>query len=456
MNTAIQSSDTGRHSAAMFGGRESRYLSIIVPNGLGKWATLEVLVGMAVAIGLGYVLHPTDPLLMDSAYPWPWLLATIFALRYGALLGVLGGLCIMTAWWLLYTPPLFTIPTVLFTGGMIQLVVAGHCSDLWMGRLRRMKGTNDYLDDRLSSLISNHYLLRASHEEMEKEMVGRPVTLRSAVAHLREHIHASEDKHGFPGAQQLLEYAATVCSVDQAAIFRVIGDDVHPIAIAAIGNDFPLVPDDSLLVASLESQQLTHLRTPDTEHSEYIACVPIIAIEQGLIAVLVVRSMPFLAVNTDNLQLLRTLSNYFVDGLSHASLVRGIQQHVRECPDEFALELARVARMANEAGIPSTLIAFHFPLDSGFESAADILHSERGTLDFTWTHASGKALTVVMLLPLTDTLAAHRYRLRIQHQCETKLGIDLDGTEVCVETVAVPAEAPGLALYRLLNRAHHE
>jgi hypothetical protein len=456
MSTATLAPDTGRRRAADYAGRESRYLTIVAPNGLRKSAILEVLIGMVVALALAYMLQPSDPLLIESPYPWLWLLATIFALRYGALLGVLAGLCIMAAGWLLYDPAQYSVPTLLFAGGMIQLVVAGHCSDLWIGRLRRLNDANDYLDDRLSSLITNHYLLRVSHEHMEREMLGRPVTLRDAVAQLREAARANEDTHDFPGAQPLLEYAATVCRVDQAAIFRVTEGDVDPTALASVGADFVLELYDPLLVACLESRQLTHLRSPDSENSAYIACVPIIANEIGLIAVLVVRGMPFLALNTDNLQLLRTLSNYYVDGLSQTTLVKGIHQHVPACPEEFALELGRVARMKNEAGIPSTLMSFEFPPDAPFKFAIDFLRSERRTLDLVWAYATDQALIVFVLLPLTDTLGAHGYRLRMQRQCQAKLGLDLDGSDVRIDAVAVPAEAPGLALHRLLYRGRHD
>ena len=157
MNTATLVPDTGRRRATDYAGRESRYLTIVAPNGLRKSAVVEVLIGMAVALGLAYMLRPGDPLLIDSPYPWLWLLATIFALRYGALLGVLAGLCIIASGWLLYDPAQYPVPTLLFAGGMMQLVIAGHCSDLWIGRLRRLNDANDYLDDRLNSLITNHY-----------------------------------------------------------------------------------------------------------------------------------------------------------------------------------------------------------------------------------------------------------------------------------------------------------
>lgn len=456
MNTATLSPDTGRRRAADYAGRESRYLTIIAPNGLRKPAILEVLIGMAVALGLAYMLQPGDPLLIDSPYPWLWLLATIFALRYGALLGVLAGLCIMAAWWLFYDPAQYPVPKLLLAGGMMQLVVVGHCSDLWIGRLRRLSVANDYLDDRLSSLIDNHYLLRVSHEHMEREMLGGPVTLSDAVAQLRELARVNEDTHGIPGAQQLLEYAATVCRVDQAAIFLVTEGDFDPTALAAVGADFVLERDDSLLVACMESRQLTHLRSLDSENSAYIACVPMIATERGLVAVLVVRSMSFLALNTDNLQLLRTLVNYYVDGLCQTALVKDIHREVPACPEEFALELGRAARMTRDAGIPSTLMAVEFPPDAPFESAVDVLRSERRILDLIWAHVSDQSLIVFVLLPLTDALGAHGYRIRVQRQCQAELGLDLDGADVRIDAVAVPAEAPGLALCRLLHRGHHD
>ncbi|UYO93591.1 PelD GGDEF domain-containing protein [Pollutimonas sp. M17] len=455
MSTVILPQDSGRRVAADHARRESRYLAIVAPNGLRSFAVLEVVTGMAAALGLAYILRPDDPLLIGSPYPWLWLLATIFALRYGALLGVLSGLCIVAAAWLFHDAAQYPMPTVLLAGGMIQLVVVGHCSDVWVGRLRRLNAANDYLGERLGSLITNHYLLRASHEHMEREMLGRSVTLRDAIAQLRKASRANLDGQDVPGMQQLLDYAACVSSVDHAAIYRMTDKGLSPDALASIGPNFPLDLDDPLLRACLESHQLTHLRSPDGESSTYVACVPLIANERGLIAVLVVRGMPFLALNTDNLQLLRALLNYYVDGLAHTAVVKDIQQHVPTCPEEFALELGRLARLTNEAGIPSTLMAFEFSRDALSEPVMDILRSERRTLDLIWLHATEQTSIVFVLLPLTDTVRAQGCRLRVKRQCQDRLALDLDAMDVHIDIVAVPAQAPGLALRRLLYRGHH-
>src|SRR5690606_29064538 len=117
-------------------------------------------------------------------------------------------------------------PTMLFVGGMAQLVIAGHFADIWSARGRRLKAMNTYLDDSLVSITNNHYLLRVSHERLERDILAKPFTLRDAIEHVRSLPVASGENATLPNADAILAFVANGCQISQASIFPVHAEDI--------------------------------------------------------------------------------------------------------------------------------------------------------------------------------------------------------------------------------------
>ncbi len=264
----------------------------------------------------GYLFHPQDPLLLDASFPWIWLAANIFAMRYGALLGMLAGFCLWLGWLLHYRETgMEEFPTLLFIGGLVQVIVVGHFSDIWTHRLRRLRSANDYLRNSLVSITNNHYLLRASHERLEQDALAKPATLRDAIEYLRIQSPASASDTPFPNIQAVLEFVATNCQITEAGVFPLLKTGLSSEAAASVGVPFELNVHDTLLCGCVEQRALTHLRPSESWDSEYLACAPIISTSGHFMGVLAVKKMPFLALNTRNLELLLVLFNYYADGI---------------------------------------------------------------------------------------------------------------------------------------------
>src|SRR5690606_19383549 len=154
---------------------------MLAPLMVRPYAVIEVLVGMGLIFACSYLLRPQDPLFMESEFPWLWLPATVFALRYGAILGALAGLSVAAAWiWCCVLSTGDYSPIAQSGGVMALLVVVGHFCDLWEARTRRLKALNTYLGESLRSLTSHHSLLKLSHQRLERDSLTKPLTLRDA------------------------------------------------------------------------------------------------------------------------------------------------------------------------------------------------------------------------------------------------------------------------------------
>ena len=129
---------------------------------LGKLATTstrptvmagETLALPLIALALGLLWAPEDPLQARGAFPWPWLAPVVLALRYGPMAG-LGGACVLLAGWLALNLGHFdAFPQMYFLGGLILVLLVGEFSSLWHARTRRAETLQLYLDQRLEHLV---------------------------------------------------------------------------------------------------------------------------------------------------------------------------------------------------------------------------------------------------------------------------------------------------------------
>jgi hypothetical protein len=407
---------------------------------------------MFLVVVAGYLSHPDDPLLLDGRFPWMWLAATVFAMRYGALLGMLSGFCLWVAWLLLYRETgANNFPTMLFVGGLVQVIVVGHFCDIWSDRVRRLRSANTYLRDSLVSLTNNHYLLRVSHERLEQDVLAKPATLHDAIEHIRNLPPSADSQTPFANAQAVLEFVATTCRITEASVFPVSDTGFSATAVALLGAPFELNIHDVLLVGCVEQRTLTHLRQSDRVNSAYLACVPIIGTSGRFMGVVAVRKMPFLALNMKNLELMLVLFNYYADGLEEYA-VAAPTQTIAQSPHAFAVELGRLARMRKTSGIQSSLVGVVCPRGSVGNFLRDQVIQERRALDLLWPFTTERSQVVIVLMPLTDDRAVDRYFARVRSHVEKQLGMDCAGAGVTLYRADIEAEDPGVGLKNLLDR----
>jgi len=465
VNTTAVENNPGvsKRHAHPFGnlGRVRRFLAPAVARPL---AVVESVVFMVVVLAFARWLHPDDPLSLHAGFPWLWLAPLLVSLRYGSLLGVLGGFIMIGAWACFY-PHGGAFPTLYFAGGLCQTILAGHFGDTWGSRAVRASSLNDYLNDRLSALTNSHYLLRLSHERLEKDLLSRPTTLRDSITELRR-LSVSDDtalatpkKHRadepLRGAAGLLEFVAQACQIEVAALYPVRDGKPGTQVIASIGDSFEFDPHDPLVTHALSTLAIAHLKSADhaVPASQYLVCAPLVSADGELRAMLVIKRMPFLSLNFDNLQLLLVLLGYYADGVEHSSFVQRILERVPACPHEFALDLSRLTRLQQKAGVASSLVALVFPRDEAGDSLFEHVMRRRRSLDVMWPVRTGQRSVLLNLMPATDTTGIDGYLARIEASLTAQFNTDLEAARVGVHTLHLEGDDPGAALSRLLKRS---
>ncbi len=448
-----------RRSEQIFGNL-GRLRRLFAPAAQRPIAILESAGFTAAVLALAWALDHDDPLVLHGSFPWLWLVPMVIALRYGVLLGAGSGLLLAAAWVLLY-PPGAPWPGAYFAGGMIQVIVAGHFGDTWAARATRASSINDYLSDRLTALTNNHYLLRLSHERLEKDLLTRPTTLRDSIIELRRlslvqtQAQTPAERAPLPGAARLLEYIARVCQIEVAALYPMRGGKVGRKPLASVGAVPDLVAGDPLVRLALASGKLAHLKSEDTsaQESRYLVCAPVMSADDTMLALLVVERMPFLSLNYDNLQMMLVLLGYYGDGVQHSRVVSDMLDAVPGCPLEFALEYARLARLQRTSGVASSVVALSFPRDEERDSLFEHVLRRGRSLDLAWSLQTERRSVLLNLMPLTDSAGIEGYLARIESNLQSQFDTDFERAGIAVYTLHVGATSTGANLAALVQRA---
>ncbi|MCS4510135.1 PelD GGDEF domain-containing protein [Xylophilus ampelinus] len=441
---------------------ESKKVNHLPSNLLGKLADpdarapvmlVETLVLPLIALALGVVLEPQDPLWVMAPFPWSWLAPVIVALRYGPLAG-LGAASVLAIGWLGLNPGGYDdFPQVYFLGGLILVMLVGEFSSLWQARTRRAENVQVYLDQRLEHLVRQYYLLRLSHDRLEQELIGRPMSMRDALSTLQS--VGGPDQNVVQGAETLLRLLAQYCQLESATLYAADDERIEPEPIARLGAGAAIDPYDPLVQQALETRKLCHVSQAlaGQQQTQYLAVAPLLDLGGEIYGLLVIEDMPFFSLQDENLQTINLLLGYYTDGLAMQTLAEPIQAQLPDCPANFAFESQRLAHIRDTAQVPSVIVALEFlprAIDAGLPGQIQRLKRE---LDEGWLIRGESRHVLAMLMPLGDSATAEGYINRLELWSDQKTGQPLAESGVFPHIVPLDGD-PLTVLRRLHGMAH--
>ncbi|WP_432723383.1 hypothetical protein R0381_001133 [Jeongeupia wiesaeckerbachi] len=389
---------------------------------LHGWHWAEALGMPAAALALGHWVSPGDPFGVGAPFPWLWLIPLLVALRYGMLPGLSAAAVLLLGWLLLaHDQP---VPAAYFIGGLIMTMIAGEYSGIWRTRVRRVEELNRYIDERLDRLARQHHLLRLSHERLEQNLISRPVTLRDALARLRELLDAHHGQGNLPVAQSFLDFMAQFCQLESAALFEWHNGELVHDPVALIGSDDNYDCKDALLVYAISRRTLCHVQTDalQTADTELLVALPLRNSIGAQIGVLAIKRMPFFALNDDTLQMISVLSAYYAEQVSVRELAAPLLEALPDCPASFAYEVFNLQRVQRESGLTSSIVVQFFRHSAQQHDIFNaVLRAQRG-LDQTWVLQDRPTRALITLMPLSTARVIEGYVARIETLLQERFG----------------------------------
>lgn len=419
------------------------------------WVVLaEALALPLLALALGLWWAPADPLQTAGPFPWPWLAPLLAALRYGPMAGLAAAGVLLAGWLGLQLGHWDAFPQMYFLGGLILTMLVGEFSSLWQARARRAETLQQYQELRLEQLVRQHYLLRLSHDKLEQELIGRPMSMRDALAALRD--IGREPAALAQAPATLLRLLAQFCQLEAVALYPVTQGQLQSQPQAQLGSCQPLAPGDAMVRQALQTLQLCHISQTlnAQQHSQYLVAAPLLDLAGEPYGLLLVEDMPFFALQEENLQSLNLLLGYYTDGLSMQALAQPLLQAYPGCPPLFAFELQRLAHIHARTGVPSTIVALQFQEHAVAQELPQQVLRLKRELDETWLLQTPRQALLAVLMPLGEASSAEGYIARLESWMHHKTGQTLDAAGVFVQVLALQGSTPTDTIAHLQALAH--
>jgi polysaccharide biosynthesis protein PelD len=421
------------------------------------WKLLETVIISTIVIAAALYFRPGDPLFVTGPFPWILLAPIIMGLFYGLSYGVISLILVFLT--LNYFEPSQLIRTDLASfyllGCVVVTFVCGEFSSFWRDRLRQIKENNRYIESRMDNLSRAYYTIRLSHDRLEKSLINKPVTLRSALLEVRQNFLQHPTPLDPDTVNKFLELLSQYCSLDKASMYRVKNNQVQDEMLGQIGAGTTLHKDDPLIRESLEDlETLYHAinETAGVEQSHYVAVSPLITSSGECLAILLIEEVSFWALNETTLKTLAMLMTYFADDIIAYKRSVALLKKFPECPLEMASELTKLIHLKKSINLDSSLVGFR--LDKKYRHynmAYEMLRQRRG-LDFAWQTTVGKYDALIMLLPLAGPSAVDGYIERMREMLQQQFGIkSLSESGIVIRVINLYVERPDIILADLFK-----
>ena len=375
------------------------------------------------------VLFLARPQLTGVLLPLLSLIPLLLGLRYGFVASTAASLMLMLVLFQFYYYPPHALKNFPKLQAIVYLLagsVAAQFHDYWRRILHdaRALAAQDRL--RLAQFTSTFHLLQASHAQLERQLVGNRISLRTSLQRLKDHLatspaDATKPLGGF--GSWLLELLAETCNLHAAAAYTINDNGLIALAPAAsFGVTTNLSPFNPLLREALSSGRVVSLGANDTSVEHVIAVVPLVDSRGKIHGVVSINHMAFIAIQQRTFDLMAIIARQAGDIMSgHANLLAGADD------SQVLLDyLRRGIASAHLHRLPLAVVAVKIvePLMQE-QLIARCLEVHRG-IDQSWlSHDRLNRPVIVMLMPMPHHDAARnkvqRLRDHVAEACGTQV-----------------------------------
>jgi hypothetical protein len=378
-----------------------------------KYGLLETFIIITVFFIGAYTFNPHDVCLLNSNIPYLLIILAVITLFHGFESGVLAIGMIAFVMWFFY--PVFQYVDFLILFMMTLIFSQFHY--YWTTRIREAELTSEYKNIKLNELSKAFYTLKISHDQLEKNYVTKPMSLRDSLISIRE-LHDSEEGR-YSAFLTLLEKSFSV----EVASISMLNKDEESQTFERItatedmeneDDDF----EDLLVKEVLELNRPAYISNGHINESKYIAVIPVIK-KDAVLALLLIKTMPFMSFNRENLTSIAILFEYFYNEFIKEELIVEYGNYLTVLEDrEFKFELYRLYELYNLYKVDSTIFVLKFKNEIFALKVYEIINNILRSLDMVTYIEQNNAFYVTLLFPFADESTSYGFLERLKGHME--------------------------------------
>ena len=389
--------------------KEDKFTKHSIIESIHKYAYIETFVLVMLFFVVDYFIKPEDICHLQSRIPYLLIILTIITLFHGFESGMFAIGMIAVVMWFFYP----SFPYEQFLILLMMTLIFSQFQYYWSIRIREAELMSEYKSIKLNELSKAFYTLKISHDQLEKNYVTKPMSLRDSLISIRKLSGTQEEK--YTAFLTLLEKSF---SVELASIAIKKDDDNDIMEYERIATNKEIEDDedyeDALVEEVLRMNRPAYISDGKIDESKYIAVIPVVK-RDFVTALLFIRNMPFMAFNRENLISIAILFEYFYNEFAKEELLYEYGNQLEVIHDrEFKFELYRLYEMYLLYKIDSTILVLEFENEILALKVYEVINNILRSLDMVTYIEQNNIFYVSVLFPFADHSTALGFLERLK------------------------------------------
>ena len=317
-------------------------------NKLDKYSYLETSIIMGLYLSLGYYFNSEDICMFESKLSILTILLAIITLFHGVSNGLLAIVIIGITMKFSYDEFIYEY----FLSEFVLVLIFGEFHYYWNRKISEHAVQSDFINKKLSELGKAFFMLKISHDQIEKSYVSKPMSLRNSIGMIKNSLKSEGNKEGY---EQLLTLIKKTANIESAYVGSV--NKHGTINILAQSDSDDMFDSSDLMVKKALEEMMPIYVSSNVENyaSQYLAVIPAVS-NKEILGLFVIKKMPFLAFNRDSMITVSILVSYFFDELNKVKILKSMDKTCHGLQDNFRFEVYRQHIIYKKHGIESTLL----------------------------------------------------------------------------------------------------
>jgi hypothetical protein len=398
----------------------------------------ETLIIIAVYLIVGYIIDPNDICILNSDISYILILLSIITLFHGFENGILTVAILAIAMWFFYD----TFAYIEFLIALLMTMIYSEFHYYWTAKIKDAEIDSEYRGTKLDELSKAFYSLKISHDQLEKNYVVKPMSIRNSIENIisnNREISKNEDiedknreyylnflgllEKSFNVQSSIMIYKDPSSSSDNSELFNakttkiVYGAYTEEIDVKEIFRDYLVDEAINRKTAIYISDKVGEPTTVTDRNSDFLCVLPALQ-ENKLVGILIIKKMPFMSFNRENLTSISILLDYFSIEVRNKNLLYLSDEMEIVNDILFRFEYTRLKNLYKKFNVDSTVLVLKINSELQAIQVHDKISKMLRSLDMvTMVNEKGYHY-VVLMFPLHDKAAALGFHARLARTFE--------------------------------------
>ena len=393
---------------------------------LDKFKSLRVFVDtlaiLLVYVLIGYFVDSKDILLINKPFQTFIIVIAVISLFYGFPAGLLSMLIFLVIGFSFY--PEF--PLYQFLWYLALTLIFSEAHYLWNSKILQLEKEVEYLNEKLKYLRESLFTLKISHDQIEKNYVLKPMSIRNVLHEINKMIKRKDEEL----YQNFLLLISKYSQVESGSLYLQDEEDRESyVEVAKLGDGAELDFDDPMIKEVMERRESAFLSVADLHSpnpSKYLAVSTILDDNNEFKAFLLIKEIPFTELNKDNMLKIDVFLLYLIRNIDIAKKYDKLLEKYIDLDMYLVREIDILIELYQKYKIESNIVVFFAdegePVGSIF---MEIEGSIRG-LDYAVRYKYGNKEMLIVLLPFTSDANVKGFIERIRKDIRKLFGRDTE------------------------------